>query len=124
MVQSAKEHEAEDKVKREKIDTRNQADATVFQVEKQLKEFGDKFSADSKAKVEAGVERVKEALKSDNHEEIKASMEALNSLMQQASSEMYQNASQQQQAQPGPDPSQAAPGADTEATDAEFEEVK
>jgi len=122
MVQTAKEHEAEDKAQREKIDTHNQADATVFQYEKQLAEYGDKFSPDSKAKVQAGIERVKEALKADNHEEIKASMEALNTLMQQASAEMYQNA--QQQAQPGPQQPQADTGTDPEATDAEFEEVK
>ena len=128
MVNDAKSNEAVDRDKRQQVETRNTADASVFQVEKQLAEFGDKLSADSKARIEAGINRVKEALKGDTFEEMKASTEALNQLWQQASAEMYQQASQQQQAQP--DPSSGSSDSETpgssngDAVDAEFEEVK
>jgi len=129
MVNDAKTHESEDKEKRKKIDIRNMADSIVFQTEKNLKEYGDKLDADDKAKIEAGIERIKEAMKSDNMAEIESSVEALNQLWQAASAKMYQQTSQQQgagpQAQTGPESqpgSQAGqPGSD--AVDAEFEEV-
>jgi molecular chaperone DnaK len=91
MVNDAKTHEAEDRDKRRKIDIRNTADATVFQTEKNLKEFGDKLDADGKARIEAGLERVKAALKADNVEEMQASVEALNQIWQTAASTMYQS---------------------------------
>ena len=78
MVNDAKTHAAEDKQKREGIEIRNQADQQVYQTEKQLEELGDKLSAESKAKLEAAIGRVKEALKGTNNEEIKSASEALN----------------------------------------------
>ncbi len=93
MVNNAKSHETEDKDKRKKIDTRNTADSVVFQTEKQLSEYGDKLNADDRAKVEAAVGRVKEALKTDNVAEMESSVEALNQVWQQAASTMYQQAS-------------------------------
>ena len=133
MVADAKAHEAEDREKKEKIDTRNQADAAVFQSEKQLKEYGDKLGADTKSKLEAAAERVKEALKADNTAEIKSAADALNQLWQQASTEMYQQTGAGQagpQGQPGFDPSGGTGGNGSggektdDAVDAEFEEVK
>ncbi|UCE25669.1 MAG: molecular chaperone DnaK [Candidatus Zixiibacteriota bacterium] len=122
MVDDAKAHEAEDKQHKQNVETRNKADAAVWQSEKQLSEFGDKLGADSKAKVEAAVGRVKEAINSDNASEMESSVEALNQLWQQVSTEMYQNVNQQQ-ANPGPDASKKT-GTDDGAVDAEFEEVK
>ncbi|MDH4158436.1 MAG: molecular chaperone DnaK [candidate division Zixibacteria bacterium] len=127
MVSDAKSHEAEDRDKRQKVETRNTADVSVFQAEKQLAEFGDKLRADSKAGIEAGINRVKEALKGDNFEEMKASTEALNQLWQQASAEIYQQASQRQQTKPdssGSSDSETSGGSKGDAVDAEFEEVK
>ena len=125
MVNDAKVHEKEDREKKDKVDTRNMADSTVFQSEKQLKEFGDKLSGDAKAKIEAGISRVKEALKNDNYEEMKASVEALNQLWQNASAEMYQQASQasaNSATSTGTESSDK--GSKDDAVDAEFEEVK
>ncbi|UCG62287.1 MAG: molecular chaperone DnaK [Candidatus Zixiibacteriota bacterium] len=122
MVNDAKAHESEDKQKKQQAETRNKADAVVWQSEKQLKEYGDKLSADSKAKLEAAIERVKEALKSDSTGEIESSAEALNQLWQQVSTEMYQNVNQQH-ANPGPD-GERKTGTDDGAVDADFEEVK
>jgi molecular chaperone DnaK len=125
MMSDAKSHESEDKDRRKKAEIRNQADATVFQTEKQLKEFGDKLTAEAKAKIEAGVGRVKEALKADSDAEIESSAEALNQLWQEASSEMYQSASQQQaQAQPETGSDNGDNAASEKAVDADFEEVK
>jgi molecular chaperone DnaK len=92
MVKDAEAHAAEDEKAKEKIDLRNQADAAVFQTEKFLKENGDKLDAAKKAEVEAAIEPVKTALKSDNDEQIKTAMETLNEAMQAAASEMYAKA--------------------------------
>ncbi len=123
MVQDAKAHESEDKEKKRQVEARNQADQAVFQSERQLKEYGDKLSADSKSKLEAATNRVREALKSDSIDEITAASEALNQTWQQASAEMYQ------QAQPDPGAGAQRTGSngdkpDDKVVDAEFEEVK
>jgi len=138
MVDDAKKHETEDKDKKRRVEARNQADAAVFQAEKQLKDTGDKLSDDTKAKIEAGVNRVREALKTENVEEMTASVEALNQLWHAASSEMYQNVNQQQtgsgagfsagermhrQANPGDNGGQTADSKE-EPIDADFEEMK
>ena len=101
MKKDAKEHESEDKNKKEEIDTRNHADSLVFQSEKQLKEFEGKLSEESKMKVETAVNRLKEALKGTNIEEIKSSTEALNAVWNEASTQMYSQATGNQQQQPG-----------------------
>jgi molecular chaperone DnaK len=99
MVKDAEAHAAEDEKAKERVDLRNQADGTVFQTEKFLKENGDKISAENKAAVEAAIEPVKEALKSDNDDQIKSTLEKLNEVMQAAATEMYSKAQAEQQAQ-------------------------
>jgi len=121
MVNDSKTHEAEDKVKKRAVEARNQADAAVFQSEKQLKEFGDRLSQDNKSKIEAAVSRVKEALKGSNSDEMVSATEALNQIWQQASAEMYQKASSTG-ASSATDGNKGGDAADT--VDAEFEEVK
>ncbi len=92
MMRDAEAHAAEDEKAKERVDLHNQADSTVFHTEKFLKENGDKISADNKAAVEAAITPVKEALKSDNDEQIKSAMEKLNEVMQAAATEMYSKA--------------------------------
>jgi molecular chaperone DnaK len=99
MKKDAKEHESEDKRRREEIDTRNHADSLVFQTEKQLKEFEDKLSSEAKMKVETAVGRLKEALKGTNTEEIKSSMDALNAAWNEVSTQMYSQATGDQKQQ-------------------------
>lgn len=129
MVEDAKKHEADDKEKKRKIEARNQADAAVFQAEKQLKETGDKLRAETKAKIEAGINRVKEALKTERVDEMTASVEALNQLWHAASAEMYQHVNQQSgdrmhaQVNPEDNGSKASDEKD-QPIDAEFEEMK
>ncbi|MDZ7331596.1 MAG: molecular chaperone DnaK [candidate division KSB1 bacterium] len=90
MVADAKAHAAEDRKKRELADLKNQADQIAYQTEKNLRELGDKIDSSSKSKLEAAVGRVREAIKSDNTNEIKSSMEALNQIWNEVSAKLYQ----------------------------------
>ena len=116
-----------DKRESERIAKLNQADSMIFQTEKQLKELGDKLSADKKGPIEAALEKLRTAHKEQNIEAIDAATEELNTAFHAASSEMYANAGG---AQPGPDMSGAQPNANNasqggaDITDADFEEVK
>ena len=116
-----------DKRESERIAKLNQADSMIFQTEKQLKELGDKLSADKKAPIEAALEKLRTAHKEQNIEAIDAATEELNTAFHAASSEMYANAGG---AQDGPDVSGAQPNANNasqggaDITDADFEEVK
>ncbi|RMH63094.1 MAG: molecular chaperone DnaK [Calditrichaeota bacterium] len=100
MRKDAQAHAAEDKRKREEIETRNQADSLVYQTEKQLKEMGDKVAADDKTKIETAIGRLKEALKGSNTDEIKSAMDAVNTAWNEAAQKMYGQPGAQQ---PGPE---------------------
>ena len=126
MKDEATENAEADKKEREKIDKLNGADALIFQTEKQLKEYGDKVPADKKAEIEAALEELKTAHKSQEISAIDAAMEKLNGIWQSASEEMYKNT----QAQDGapqdagqPDGESQQGGNDDEVTDVDFEEV-
>ena len=114
-----------DKKETERITKLNQADSLIFQTEKQVKEFGDKLSADKKAAVEAALAKLKEAHAAQNIDGIDAATAEVQSAFQAASEEMYSQANAAG-AQPGADASAGAssqqPGQDI--TDADFEEVK
>ncbi|HRO17609.1 MAG TPA: molecular chaperone DnaK, partial [Ferruginibacter sp.] len=94
--------------------------------EKQMKEFGDKISADKKAPIEAGLEKLKAAHKSQDLAAIDTAITELNTAWTAASEEMYK--ATQQQGQPGAeDAGQQSAGENNNGenvTDAEFEEVK
>ncbi len=129
MVKDAQSHASEDKRKREQIDAKNRADQLAYQTEKNLKELGDKIDADSRAKVEAALGRVKETLKGDNANEITSATEALTQIWQQAAATMYQQASAQQGPQSGPGqggPQQAETSdkGQEKTVDADFEVVE
>ncbi len=124
MVNDAKVHASDDKKKRELIDLRNQADQVVYQTEKNLKEMGDKIEAEAKNKIEASVGRVKEALKTENVDELKSSMEALNQTWSEISEKLYQ---QQQEAggAPGAQPdADAGAGAETGTEEKDAKDVE
>jgi molecular chaperone DnaK len=108
MKSDASAHAAEDKKKKEEIDTRNQADNLVFQTEKQLKEFGDKVSGDARSKVENAKDQLKEAIKNNNVNTIKSAIDTLNNAWNEASTQMYQQATTPG-AQPGAGPQQGPP---------------
>lgn len=105
MKQAAKEHAAEDKKKKEAIDTKNQADSLVFQTKKQMEELKDKIPADAKAKLETEIKKVEDALKTDNTEAIKSATDGLTKVWNEIAPNLYQQ--QGPQGQPGAGPQQA-----------------
>ena len=109
MVKDAETHAAEDEKLREKIDLKNQADSTVFQTEKFLKENEGKISAESKASVEAAIEPVKKAIESEDYEGMKTALDSLNEKVQAAATEIY---SQAQGTAPGADAGASGMGGD------------
>lgn len=117
-----------DKKETERITKLNQADSLIFQTEKQLKEFGDKLSADKKAAVEAALAKLKEAHSAQNLEGIDAASAEVQAAFQAASEEMYSHANaagaadSAAGAQPGAGASSQSAG--DNITDADFEEVK
>ncbi len=92
MVKDAEAHAADDEKLREKIDLVNQADSTIFQTEKFIKENEEKISSEQKQQIEEAIDPVKKALEADDHEGIKSSLDVLNEKMQSAATEMYANA--------------------------------
>jgi molecular chaperone DnaK len=112
MVQDAKRYEAEDRRKHELIEVRNNADATVYQTEKALRELGDKVPESDRRNIEAKIEELKQALNSDDVGRIRQ----LSEEVQQASYALGQQMYAQQQAPgagaggaPGFDPTGGAP---------------
>jgi len=112
-----------DKKETERITKLNQADSLIFQTEKQLKEFGDKLSADKKAAVEAALAKLKEAHSAQNLEGIDAASAEVQAAFQAASEEMYSHANAAGAADPAAGASSSHPAGDN-ITDADFEEVK
>ena len=127
MKTDAAAHSADDKKKKEEIDVKNQADNLVFQTEKQLKEFGDKVSGDARGKIESAKEQLKDAIKSNNIGGIKTAIETLNNAWNEASTQMYQQATAagaQPGAGPQPGPSEGGAKKDEKKVeDAQYEVV-
>jgi len=105
MVKDAEAHAAEDKHKKEEINLRNETDQMIYQTEKQLSELGEKIDPDSKAKIQASLDRAKQAVKGENIDEIRSSKEGLNSALHELATKMYSQ-TQQPGAQPGQQPPQ------------------
>ncbi len=130
MVNEAKQNETEDKKQREHIELRNQADTTVYQLEKNLETFKEKLSSEDVSVVEKAIAEVKEALKGDDHERVKAGMDELMKASHRLAELMYQQTGGPAEpgAGPGPQdvPHDAPQGApqDDSVIDADFEEVK
>ena len=125
MKNEAKANEATDKAEKEKVEKINMADSLIFQTEKQLKEYGDKISAEKKAPIETALNKLKEAHKSQDLAAIDTSLAEMNAAWTAASEEMYK-ATQETQGQPGADggPSAESTPKSDNVEDAQFEEVK
>lgn len=103
MVKDAEQHADEDKKRKEIVDTKNQADHLVYTTEKSLKENEDKISDDDKKSIESAIEKLKEANKGENVEDIKAEIEAVNQAWAPVAQKLYDEASTSQaQAEPKP----------------------
>jgi molecular chaperone DnaK len=92
MVKEAEKNAAEDKKRKEEAEIRNQADNLIYQTEKTLKEAGDKADKGEVDKINEAKEALKNAMQSNNVEEIKAKSEALTNVLYQLTAKMYQNA--------------------------------
>ena len=125
-VREAEQFADQDKKAREAVDTRNAADQMVFQSEKTISELGDKLEAMDKSELEAKVAALKEALKGDNLNEIKAKQEDLQKKFYEVSAKVYQQANPQ--GAPNMDPNMGAQqqnngGNGADFVDADFTEV-
>ena len=112
-VKEAEQFAAQDKKLKEEVETRNQADQMVYQSEKTLAEMGDKIPADDKAKVQAGIDKLKETLKGQDTDAIKAATEELTQAFYAVSEKLYQQANPQ-------DAAGAQPGADAGAQGGQY----
>lgn len=99
MQDDAKAHEAEDKKRKEAITAKNNAEALIYQAEKTIKELGDKADAGKVKEVNDAIAKLKETLKGDDTEKIKADAEALTKPLHELTEKLYQQAQQAQQAQ-------------------------
>ena len=115
-VKEAEQFAAEDKAKKEEVDTHNAADQTVYQTEKTLGELGDKISESEKAEIQAAVDKLKEANKGSDLAAIKAATEEVQQAFYKVSEKLYQQANPQGQ------PGAQQPGNDG-VVDADYETV-
>ena len=99
MQDDAKAHEAEDKKRKEAITAKNNAEALIYQAEKTIKELGDKADAGKVKEVNDAIAKLKETLKGNDTEKIKADAEALTKPLHELTEKLYQQAQQAQQAQ-------------------------
>ena len=122
-VREAEQFAAEDKKRKEDVDTRNQADQMVYECEKLLSESGDKFDATDKSDLEGKLNALKEALKGTDTAAIKTAQEALTSKFYEVSQKLYQQANPQGAA-PGADAGAQQAGPNPDGTyDADFRDV-
>ena len=126
MVKDAEANAEADKKKREEVDVKNQADSLVFQVEKNLKEHGDKIAAEDKSKIESDLKDLKDAIEKNDLEAMKQKTQDLTQSSMKMGEAMYKD---QQAAggaagaeQPQSDNQQEAPK-DDDVIDADYEEV-
>jgi molecular chaperone DnaK len=89
MKREAESHAAEDKERRETIEVKNQADNLIYTTEKALREYGDKVTSEVRGQVEAALNNLKEASKSDDGDRIKKAVENLNTVSHKLAEEMY-----------------------------------
>lgn len=119
MVKDAEKNASEDKARREQIELRNRLDSQTYEVEKNVKEWGDKVPAGLKERIDASIERARKALRGDDLNEIKAAQEELSKAYSEAGQAFYQQQSPEQGA-----PADAGAGSTTaDASQAKADDV-
>ena len=103
MVKDAEKNAAADKAQRESIDARNRLDSMTYEVEKNVKEWGDKVSPEIKGRIDSAIERARKALRGDDMAEIRSAQEELTKVFSEAGQSFYQQQAQESQAQPSGD---------------------
>ncbi|MGV6828110.1 MAG: molecular chaperone DnaK [Flavobacteriales bacterium] len=128
MKQEAEANAEADKLAKEKADKLNEADAMIFQTEKQLKEFGDKISESNKKPVEEALAELKKAFETKDVATITPALDKMNEAWKAASEEMYKAQAEAQQGAPAGDAGTQQEGGSTDENadveDVDFEEVK
>ena len=126
MKKEAEANADADKKAKEQVDTLNNADAMIFQTEKQLKEFGDKLSDDKKKPIQDALETLKKAYESKDVEAITPALDSINEAWKNASEEMYKAQADQGASADGQADAGASAGEtnDEDVEDVDFEEVK
>jgi molecular chaperone DnaK len=115
MVRDAEKNAADDKKRREDIDTRNRLDSLAYEVEKNAKEWSDRLSPELKTRLDTAVERARKAHRGDDAAEIKAAMDELSAAYQEAGRSLYSQAPSEPSQAPGPEAG-TAPGAEAPGT--------
>ena len=126
-VHEAEQYAAEDKARKDEVDTRNNADQIIYQSEKTLNEMGDKVTEAEKAPVKEAIEKLKTAQKGTDLAAIKAATEEVQKAFYAVSEKLYKNAAPQGEPNANPNAGQAgqqAGGNDDGVVDADYEEVK
>ncbi|MEY4876854.1 MAG: molecular chaperone DnaK [Bacteroidota bacterium] len=126
MKAEAKANEESDRKEKEKVEKINEADSNIFQTEKQLKEYGEKLSADKKAAIEVALESLKTAHTAQDVAAIESNLKTLNDAWMAASEELYKAMNDQQAAgaQPNAEGNPATENKSDNVEDVAFEEVK
>jgi molecular chaperone DnaK len=133
MVKDAEKNAASDKEARENIDARNRLDSMTYEVEKNVKEWGDKVNPDVKTRIDASIERSRKALRGDDMAEIRSAQEELTKVFSEAGQSFYQQQAQESAAagsagEPGngtpPTDGAAAPADDVVEADYEIVDDK
>ncbi len=133
MVKDAEKNAASDKEARENIDARNRLDSMTYEVEKNVKEWGEKVNPEIKTRIDASIERARKALRGDDMTEIRSAQEELTKVFSEAGQSFYQQQAQDTQAagQPGeggngtpPTDGAAAPADDVVEADYEIVDDK
>ena len=99
-IKEAEAHAEEDKKHKEFVDTKNQADQMIYQLEKMLKESGDKLAEEDKQKLQDAIEKGKKDFETTDLEELKKGLEELTKVSNEVFTKMYQNASNAQNTDP------------------------
>ena len=125
MVKDAEKNAAEDKQRREEIETRNRLDSQTYEVEKNVKEWGDKVAAPLKERIDAAIERARKALRGSDLGEIRSAQEELTKAYSEAGQAFYQAQAAEGAAAGGAPAGEGAPAADTgpEVVEADYEIV-
>ena len=126
-VREAEQYAAQDKARKDEVDTRNNADQIIYQAEKTLNEMGDKVTEAEKAPVKEAIEKLKTAQKGTDLAAIKAATEEVQKAFYAVSEKLYKNAAPQGEPNANPNAGQAgqqAGGNDDGVVDADYEEVK
>jgi molecular chaperone DnaK len=128
MVKDAEKNAATDKAQRENIDARNRLDSMTYEVEKNVKEWGDKVSPEIKGRIDSAIERARKALRGDDMTEIRSAQEELTKVFSEAGQSFYQQQAQDTASAPSGEAGQpsgdgaAQPAAD-DVVEADYEIV-